>query len=230
MHSTTSLICLRKAAGSLGLFFSGSCRKHNCSSDSIWLPNFPGWEMMHLEQKKKKEEKPDNVLYIYIRLLWFIGVGPGARKECWQLMFPQTTDAFEFVCVISCWLRNVSYHIRITCLWPWLSCKEAQGDVVGVAGDKAAKPVTTAQDCVSTFLNMKPLDTLKATWGWLTDIYGGGCSSGGRAGHLVIGRSLVESRCRSVLEQDTEPHIAPNEQLAPCMAASTISVGMQKNC
>ena len=167
--------------------------------------------MMNLEQKgeKKEEEKPDNVLYIYIRLLWFISVGPGARKECWQLTFPQTTDAFEFVCVISCWQKNVSYRIHITRLWPQVSHKEAQGDVVGAAGEKAAKPVTTAQDGVSAFLNVKPLHILKATWGRLTDIYWGGCSSGGRAGHLAIGGSLVESHrllaaYQSVLEQDTE--------------------------
>ena len=42
----------------------------------------------------------------------------------------------------------------------------------------------------------------------------GGCSSGGRA-------------CpRSILEQDTEPQIASDEQWAPCTAASAISVWM----
>ena len=40
----------------------------------------------------------------------------------------------------------------------------------------------------------------------------GSCGSGGRAG--------------SVLEQDTESQIIPDEQLAPCMAASAISVWM----
>ena len=29
---------------------------------------------------------------------------------------------------------------------------------------------------------------------------------------------------RSILEQDTKPQMAPDEQLAPCMAASDISV------
>ena len=40
----------------------------------------------------------------------------------------------------------------------------------------------------------------------------GGCSSGGRADCLVIGRSgsLLLAACRSVLEQDTEPQIAPD--------------------
>ena len=46
-------------------------------------------------------------------------------------------------------------------------------------------------------------------------------------GCLVIGRfesRLPKAACRSVLEQDTEPQIAPDEQLVPCMAASGISV------
>ena len=50
----------------------------------------------------------------------------------------------------------------------------------------------------------------------------------GRAGRLVIRgfeSRLLLVACRSV-QQDTEPQIAPDEQLAPCMAASTISVWM----
>ena len=47
----------------------------------------------------------------------------------------------------------------------------------------------------------------------------GRCSSGGRACYQVIGR-LSWAACRSVLEQDTEPQIAPDVQLAPCMNAS----------
>ena len=54
-----------------------------------------------------------------------------------------------------------------------------------------------------------------------------GCGSLGRVGRLMIGRSRLSLvACRSVLEQDTEPQIAPDEQLAPCMAASVISVWM----
>ena len=52
----------------------------------------------------------------------------------------------------------------------------------------------------------------------------GDCSSVGRAGGLVIGRSLVWipaplgwnwATCWSILEQDTEPQNAPDAQLAP---------------
>ena len=53
----------------------------------------------------------------------------------------------------------------------------------------------------------------------------GSCSSGGRAGRLVIGMSVVWIP-QIILEQDTEPQIAPDEQLAPCMASSAISVCM----
>ena len=35
---------------------------------------------------------------------------------------------------------------------------------------------------------------------------------------------LPPAACRSVLEQETEPQIAPDEQLVPCMAAPTIGV------
>ena len=45
----------------------------------------------------------------------------------------------------------------------------------------------------------------------------------GRPGHWYESR-LPLAACRSVLEQDTEPHIAPDEQLAPCMAAPAITV------
>ena len=55
-------------------------------------------------------------------------------------------------------------------------------------------------------------------------IMGGDCSSAGRAGWLAIRRSLVQSpgraACRSVLERDTEPHVAhqwgPCDKLATC--------------
>ena len=42
------------------------------------------------------------------------------------------------------------------------------------------------------------------------------CTCRGRAGRLVIGRLLVWiPACQGGLEQDTEPQIAPVEQLAP---------------
>ena len=41
---------------------------------------------------------------------------------------------------------------------------------------------------------------------------------------FVFASRLPLGACRSVLEQDTEPQIAPDEQLVPCMAASVISV------
>ena len=45
----------------------------------------------------------------------------------------------------------------------------------------------------------------------------GGCSSAGSAG-LIPGRpGLSWTACRSVLEQDTEPTIAPDVQPPPCM-------------
>ena len=39
---------------------------------------------------------------------------------------------------------------------------------------------------------------------------------------------LPLAACQSVLEQDTEPQDGAGEQLAPCMAASAISVWMWK--
>lgn len=38
----------------------------------------------------------------------------------------------------------------------------------------------------------------------------GGCGLGGRVGHQVIRRSLVW--CQGILEQNTEPQIAPDQQ------------------
>ena len=55
----------------------------------------------------------------------------------------------------------------------------------------------------------------------------GRCSSRGRAASLIIGGSLVRipappSCMSNDLEHDTEPQIAPDEQLAPCMTASSV--------
>ena len=76
-------------------------------------------------------------------------------------------------------------------------------------------------------------NSVKKNWSVQLSVYAfmqDSCSSGGRAGHLVIGRWLVpipdSPNCMCVLEQDTEAQIAPYEQLVPCMAASTISVWM----
>lgn len=48
----------------------------------------------------------------------------------------------------------------------------------------------------------------------------------GAAVALVRNLAPPIAACRRVLEQDTEPHIAPDEQLAPLMAASAIGVGV----
>ena len=60
--------------------------------------------------------------------------------------------------------------------------------------------------------------------GWL--VSWGGYGSGGRAGRPVIGRwSLVQISAPTCMsKQDTESKLAHDEQLAPCMAASAISV------
>ena len=52
-------------------------------------------------------------------------------------------------------------------------------------------------------------------------------SSSGKTGRLVIGRSLVRillAPCWSVLEQDIEPTIVPDEQLAPCLQCMNVCV------
>lgn len=44
------------------------------------------------------------------------------------------------------------------------SCPWVEGMVVGLhEGNKAAKPVTTAHDCVPTLVSAEPLDVFKAT-------------------------------------------------------------------
>ena len=49
----------------------------------------------------------------------------------------------------------------------------------------------------------------------------GGCDPVGRAGHLVVRRPPISH---------PKPQIAPDEQLAPCMAASIISVAYSVKC
>ena len=49
---------------------------------------------------------------------------------------------------------------------------------------------------------------------WWVAVAGSNTSSG-----------LSLAACRSVLEQDTEPQVAPDVQFSPCMAASAISEG-----
>ena len=75
---------------------------------------------------------------------------------------------------------------------------------------------------------------LKNKWMWTNFKSKFSCSSSvGRAGQQVIGRvassnpssGLSWAVCRSVLEQDSEPQIAPDVWLAPCMAAFAISEG-----
>ena len=57
------------------------------------------------------------------------------------------------------------YVYELTSIWG------GKGDGGGVAGEKAEKPVTTVQDCVSTFVSMTSLDIFKETLGQLT-VYG----------------------------------------------------------
>ena len=48
----------------------------------------------------------------------------------------------------------------------WLFYREVEAMVVeSQLGEEASKPVTTVQDCVSTFLSVKPLDIVKETSG-----------------------------------------------------------------
>ena len=57
----------------------------------------------------------------------------------------------------------------------------------------------------------------------------GGCGSGGRAGRPMIERSAVRillSTCRSVLGQDTEPHIASSELVGIACHHWCVNVGV----
>ena len=93
---------------------------------------------------------------------------------------------------------------------------------------------------------MKRIEARIPVWPWYPDIgavikqrriflaYWGGCSSGGRAGRLVIGRLWFKSRllltaCRGVFEQDTEPEIV-GSRLEKCyrnMSPLTILISRQ---
>lgn len=52
--------------------------------------------------------------------------------------------------------QNVSFHANITCLWPG----ETEGTVVELQARML--PVAAVQDCVSTFISVKPLEFFKA--------------------------------------------------------------------
>ena len=87
----------------------------------------------------------------------FVEAVGAARSPGWQLMILQTTDAST--------LSQATYYIDISrkschitstvCVYDltFESGGENVGD--GASGMKAAKPVTTVQDCVSTFLHVK---------------------------------------------------------------------------
>lgn len=82
--------------------------------------------------------------------------------DIWQLTFLQTTATYcidmSTKCFISLWqYMFITSH----------SCQEAEGEgaVVGVRVNKAAKPATAVQNCVSAFVTVKPLALFRETLG-----------------------------------------------------------------
>ena len=85
----------------------------------------------------------------------------GARTECWQLTFLETTYTFTFVSVIhNIEHFNMTRDITFTLYHQDLTfISRGRGVGGGDTGRMAAKPVTTVQDCVSVFASESPLDT-----------------------------------------------------------------------
>ena len=96
-----------------------------------------------------------------------------SRTKYWQSIIPETTYMFMFVCVTglklhwhfckTCRIMFTLYVYELTSLWG------GKGD--GGEGKKADKPVTTVQDCVSTFVSETSLDIFKETSGEFTVMF-----------------------------------------------------------
>lgn len=72
--------------------------------------------------------------------------------KCSKLKFQQNFDPL----IIPYWhLQNMPYHVHITCLRP-LNCNIQRYG--GVTSERAAKPMTTVRDRVSTLVSVTPLD------------------------------------------------------------------------
>ena len=88
-----------------------------------------------------------------------------SRIKCWGLTFLQTIDKFAFVRVIAYitfWFFYKTCHITVKLhVYDLTFISWGAGDCGEIIADKAAKPVTTDQDCVSTFVSAKPLDIFK---------------------------------------------------------------------
>ena len=67
-------------------------------------------------------------------------------------------------------LQIVSYHVHITCLWPDCHIWRWSGWWRSEAR-KAAKRVTTVQECISTFVSEKPLDIFRETSGRIPAVF-----------------------------------------------------------
>ena len=109
------------------------------------------------EVKKKKESK---TVKIHLNVFEYLHQN-SCRIKCRQRTFQQTADTFTFICVIGCHADNsrprvISHSDYMLHDLTFIS--GGGGDGGGVTGEKSAKPVTTVQDCVSTFSNLTPLD------------------------------------------------------------------------
>ena len=64
-------------------------------------------------------------------------------------------------------------------------------------------------------------------------LFQGGCGSVGRAGGLVMSRSLVQAPLSGTevhVEVSLKTQVAPDVQMAPCVAATAISKGPAMSC
>lgn len=80
----------------------------------------------------------------------------------------QPNKAYAHICTLHVYHIDISTICVTSCsIYMFIntfSCPWVEGMVVGLhEGNKAAKPVTTAHDCVPTLVSAEPLDVFKAT-------------------------------------------------------------------
>ena len=81
-------------------------------------------------------------------------------NRIWELTFLRTSDTFAIW--TRCWLCVSTKCVISNSLYIFMTFKSGSGgDGGGVKEEIAAKPVTTVQPCVSTFVCEKPLDFLR---------------------------------------------------------------------
>ena len=130
-------------------------------SQALWIRHINGWRWGQKESKTWAKKNAKNWSYWWV--LWSVRgcaehTHGKTRPQTWKVCLLWASLQLMSSCYTASHLYVPYWHIYKTCCI-LLTLDVSDSDRVGVTLRKAAMPVTTVQDCVSTSVGLEPRET-----------------------------------------------------------------------